>query len=173
LKEQNWQTLEKALQEKIGKGMVGKGGDVRMVISSLEYLSKCPGLNIVRHIYQKIKTTEDEDRVEDLYHELQGIKQVGPKISSFFLRDVLNLFHNELEPLLPPRAYLYLQPFDTWVKQLSQDAGIVDKEDSPERAIRKIVVSCREAGVSPVLFNQGLWKIGSQKISLNPLLNQA
>lgn len=70
------------------KGKIGRGKDVEMVISILNFVSGLEDKNIVNYSIYKIKNGE----VKEHYYDLQKIYSIGPKITSFYLRD-----HNQKE----------------------------------------------------------------------------
>lgn len=156
----DWDILKNALQEKIGKGKVGKARDIEMTISALQFVQRLPNLNIVAYSVQRIKANE----INEHYKELQksknknGIVQVGPKVSSLYLRDVVSLF--QLENYVPNDFQFCLQPIDVWVRKLSVKIGIVQSGQSDEQIRDAIVEFCQKKGCSPSQFNQGVWYAG-------------
>lgn len=157
LKEQNWKPVEIALRSKIGKGHVGKARDVDMVLKTLDFISALPDLNLVSYSVEQI----NNGNLEKHYAELQtGIVQVGPKIASFYLRDIVSLGGLD-DKILPGSAYC-LQPVDTWVRKLVYRLKIVNEgERNPKKIQQAIVSLCEAKGVSPILFNQGAWYVGN------------
>lgn len=131
-----------------------------MVLSSLDFIGQLPTLNIVSYSVERVRHGE----IDEHYRELQrsqnrnGIIQVGPKIASFYLRDVVSLCH--LEDKVPDGSAFYLQPVDVWVRKLAQKTGIVSHEASDQEVQKAIVALCREYGHSPLQFNQGAWYAG-------------
>jgi hypothetical protein len=157
LKEQNWESVEKGLRSKIGRGYVGKARDVDMVLGTLRFISSLPDLNLVRYSVEQIKGAN----LEKHYAELQSrIIQVGPKIASFYLRDIVSLFG--LDDEIPFSSAYCLQPVDTWVKKVACRLKIVDEGESNSKKIQQEIANlCRAKGVSPILFNQGAWYVGN------------
>jgi len=90
---------------------------------------------------------------------IRGIRGIGEKISSFYLRDIVYLAGLDEKNI----SDLYLlQPIDTW---LEQTLKILFKSDVPQKLKEKqtrIVDLCKESGVSSISFNQGAWVLGSQ-----------
>ncbi len=152
--------LEAKLLETIGKGMVGKSRDIQMVVSTLRYISRLPDHNIVTHSVSRIR----ESKVGEHYNELQaaknkqGIVQVGPKIASFYLRDVVWLF--ELDGEVPADFQFCLQPIDVWVRRFARRTGMVPEKASDTEIQQAVVTLCAEGGYSPLSFNTGLWHVG-------------
>lgn len=146
--------LRGELSKVIGLGKVGKGGDIKMVISTFDYVSKLPKQNIVAHSFAAIRAGE----ITRHYEDLQAIFQVGPKVASFYLRDVVSLFN--LESAVPDDFQFCLQPVDVWVRRLAIKTGMVIGGDSDEEVRRRIVNVCKDYGCSPLQFNQGAWYAG-------------
>ena len=148
------------LQGILKKYGVNKNGDRRMVISSLNFISSLPDLNIVNHALAMIKGGE----VDQAYEEIDGIYSVGDKVTSFFLRDLVTVF--DLEPLIMEERYVYLQPVDIWVQRVGQQIGLIDRTSPPKQMKLAIIDRCLEHRVSPVAFNQGAWYLGAHSLEL-------
>ena len=159
LQQQQWKSIEDELRKRIGKGNVGKGGDVMMVISSLDFIGRLPDLNIVKYSVEQIKL----GRVSNHYAELQrimnlkgeGIFQVGRKVASFYLRDLVSIFG--LDDNIPDEDAVVLQPVDVHVEKVANLTGIVGHNANHDDIRKAIVSLCKENNVSPLLFNQGAW----------------
>lgn len=157
----NWEFLKEELEKKIGKGKIGKARDIDMVISTLEYMGKLPNRNIVIHSLERINSGKIFEHYKELQSQFnsEGIIQVGPKISSFYLRDVISLF--QLENKIPDDLQFYLQPVDVWVRKVAIKIGIA-KSDATDDQIRQVIVKlCQEQRCSPLQFNQGAWYVGN------------
>jgi hypothetical protein len=144
----NVDEVERALRGKIGKGKVGKGRDVELVV---ETLSKFRNKNIVDYSIEMI----NNGRAGELYDELNEITGIGQKTSSLFLRDLALLFDLKVSE----DDAKYMQPIDAWIKRgmvslfgvrIGEDV-IADKE--------KIAELCKTADDS-VKFTAGLWFVG-------------
>jgi hypothetical protein len=162
---ENCVEIELRLSKVIGKekGKAGKGNDFKMLISILDFISDENKRNLVKYSIDKIKN----GKLADIYEEIDDIFSIGPKCSSFFLRDAVifySLFDNIQDDEL-----IYLQPIDIWVARVANDVGIItlsekEKEKMSQtiqkkyETIRKnIVSSCLEINVSPTAFNTGTW----------------
>lgn len=159
--------LELHLSAKIGKGRIGKAGDVKMVLSTLRYLRRVPEANIVKDSVARISAGQ----IAQHYKELQiaispktGIYQIGPKVASFYLRDLVTLYG--LESHVPAQVQYMLQPVDVWVRRLAVTAGIVASDASDEAIRQAIVKLSAERGCSPLQFNQGVWYLGYNSFAL-------
>lgn len=151
---QRWQTVATELRQRIGKGKVGKSRDVDMVLSTLDFIGQLSSFNIVSYSIQRIR----EGEVDRHFDELQRIVQIGPKIASFYLRDVVSLY--QLESEVPDEFAFCLQPVDVWVRKLVNKTGLADNEASDKEIREAIVALCKKHGYSPVRFNQGAWYMG-------------
>jgi endonuclease III len=156
--DQDFAEIEKELKTRIGRGKVGKGGDVKMVIGILSYLLNVRDRNIVKHTV----TTIEEENVEAMYRKLTSIYQIGPKIASFFLRDMVQLF----EIAIRPDDLSYLQPVDTWVSQVAIGLELVEQGATPKQIEKAIIAVCADYKCSPLLFNQGAWYLGANAFEL-------
>ena len=169
-KQQKWGPIRSQLGEVIGKGKVGKGRDLEMILSALEKVSSCiPERNFVAYSIDRIKRGEARKHYLDLQHQVPnaelGIVQVGPKIAALYLRDVVSLF--QVEAFVDNDALFCLQPIDTWVRQLAVRLGIVSNENEGEATIQnRIVEECSHSGISSFRFNQGLWYLGFNSLKL-------
>lgn len=155
LKESNFPDIKNALKEVIGKGKVGRGRDIEMVISILDFVSKLEERNIVNYSISKIKN----GKVKEHFFELQKIISIGPKITSFYLRDLICM--HSLEKYMSKEDLLFLQPIDTWVRKVALKVGIINKNNEEDSIVReKIVKACLDLKVSTIKFNQGAWFLG-------------
>jgi len=137
-----------------------------MVLSTLNFIDRLPAHNIVSYSVERIRHGE----IDEHYRELQrsqnknGIIQIGPKIASFYLRDVVSLYH--LEDKIPDEFAIYLQPVDVWIRKLARKTGIVSDRASDQEIQKAIVALCKEYGHSPLQFNQGAWYVGYSEFDL-------
>lgn len=160
MRETKWQNLRCELHQNIGKGKVGKPRDIEMVVSTLEFIGGLENINIVAYSVKRIKGGEIAKHYEEIQHAKNkaGIVQVGPKIASFYLRDVVSLF--ELESNIPDDFQFCLQPIDVWVRKVAIKTGIVSRNTTDEQIRSAIIELCREWDCSPLQFNQGAWYCG-------------
>ena len=155
---EKWKAIEEELKKVIGKGKIGKGADIEMTINSLQFISMLPKKNIVTYSLKEIK----EGDLNKLYRNLQkryskdGIYSVGPKIASFYLRDLVSLF--DYDKYINEDDSILLQPIDTWIRQVAFNIGLTNKRNQNDKEVRDIIVSeCNKHGLSPIKFNQGAW----------------
>lgn len=158
---ENFPKIESRLKEVIGKGKIGRGMDVKMVISILEFVSKIDGKNVVNYSISRTRNGE----LKNHFWELQNIRSIGPKCSSLYLRDLISVY--SLEADLHEEDLICLQPIDTWVRQVAYEGGIIDNKKSSDETVRKnIVKACKESNVSTIKFNQGAWYMGYNSFKL-------
>lgn len=155
-----WKEVEGALKQRVGQGKVGKARDVDMVLSALDFIGRLPSLNIVDYSVRRIQNGEIDKHYNELQHSQNkgGIIQIGPKIASLYLRDVVSLY--QLEDKVSDEFAFCLQPIDVWVRKLAFKTGIVDNGANDKEIQEAIVALCREYGCSPLQFNQGAWYAG-------------
>jgi len=151
LEKKKFPELKKELEKVIGRGKIGKGGDIKMIIGIFEFISNLKDKNIINHSINMVKN----GRIRRLNEELDNIYQIGPKISAFYLRDLVDIY--SLEKYISQDDLVVIQPVDTWVRQVSQKIGISEPNDNDEVIRRKIVDVCIEENMSPIKFNEGLW----------------
>ena len=165
LEASSWNQLKVALQAVIGKGKVGRGRDIDMVIDTFEFISRLPDKNIVRYSVEMIRN----NKLAELWSGLQkskskdGIRSVGKKIASLYLRDLVTIL--SLEQEVSNDQQIFLQPIDTWVKQIANKIGIEETKD--DMKLRKMVIErCRRVNQSAIKFNEGVWYIGSHSLDI-------
>lgn len=150
----NFAKIRKELKQVIGKRKIGKGRDIDMVISILNFASKLKEKNIVKYSISKIKKGE----LKSHFYELQTIISIGPKIASLYLRDLVWMY--SLERLISKDDLVYLQPVDTWVRKVAFKTGIIDDIKLSDTQVRqKIVEACQNLDISTIKFNQGAWYV--------------
>lgn len=167
LMSENWYGLRRCLEEKIGKGKIGRGRDVDMVVDTLRFISRIQDKNIVNYSIRMI----NQGRIEELWNGLQkskcknGIRSIGEKIASLYLRDLVTVFH--FEDKIPLNEQKYLQPLDTWVLQVIKRIGIREGNNENSDIIRqRIIEKCQQAGKSAIRFNEGAWYIGRHSFDI-------
>jgi thermostable 8-oxoguanine DNA glycosylase len=130
--------------------------DRKMVIESIKFLRSIKDNNIVKYCLLAIK---DRKTVE-VYNELINIHGIGPKLASFFLRDLCFLYR--IEPATKEEL-ICVQPVDTWVRKVAVRLGIPgctpDKHEA--QTVEPIVSFCTKHKISPLKFNCGAWYAGA------------
>lgn len=151
----NFSKIKNALSQVIGKGKIGRGRDINMVISILDFVANLDEKNIVNYSISKIKNGNTKGH----FSELQKIFSIGPKITSFYLRDLICMY--SLEKYMSKEDLIFLQPIDTWVRKVAFKVGIIDKNNEDDSLVReKIVKACLDLDISTIKFNQGAWFLG-------------
>ena len=119
-------------------------------------------LNAIDALYHLFGTEIKNKEVERLYKKLIDIRYVGPKTAPLFIRDTVSVHH--LEDYLSDEDYIFVQPIDTWVWQISKAIGLSAKNHED---LKKVIVDwCLVNGVNPIKFNQGLWYLGTHSLEL-------
>ncbi len=140
----------------------GKARDREMVLDILRFICEHPAaggqvLNIAKYAAERIELGE----TAVVFTELDDIRQVGPKIAAFFLRDLVAVL--ELQSRLSPADYRLLMPVDTWIEKIAGKLGI---QPGPDGLAAAIADTCHQEGVDPIHFNQGAWYLGAHSFDL-------
>lgn len=138
----------------------GKRRDIEMVLDSLRFLTSCRDFNynIVTYSISEVES----GRIGDLYRRLDGIRQVGQKVASFYLRDLITCYHLKVSE----DDYSLVQPLDTWVLKVATALGVCGDRDDSTIAIEKILQVCKQFGVDPKRFNSGAWYLGAYSFKI-------
>jgi len=159
------QTFEKNVGRGGNPGNVGKPRDVTMLISCFEFVrDKVDRGNIVAFSCNRIREGKIQEHYKELQGEYGGIMQIGPKIASFYLRDLVMVF--QFEEFVPVEFQSTLQPIDTWVEQVSKKLKIVSQDATHIEIKQRVVEICKTHNISPMLFNAGCWYIGKNSFEI-------
>lgn len=153
--------VDDELRKKIGKGKIGKERDIEMIVEILKFVKALPERNLTIYSLDKIS----DGLVKEHFDELQTIRQIGPKIASFYIRDLISIY--DLDDSVDYEDLEFLQPIDVWVKRIAFAIGILEKRSEPENRVKKkIVEKCKEFNVSSIKFNQGAWYFGKNAFEI-------
>jgi len=75
LKDNNWKGIRRELENRIGKGRIGKKQDVDMTIEVLDFIASIEDRNITNYCIRRIQNGE----IRDLSEELRKIRGIGPQ----------------------------------------------------------------------------------------------
>ena len=111
-----------------------------------------------------VDAAEDTGRIEEEFNRIVDIRGVGPKSTSTFLRDVIQIFG--CEDQIDPADRIYFQPVDRWLRAIAQ---IIVPEPNMDQAADWIVAGkvskyTRRAGVSGIRFNMGTTHFGQRVV---------
>lgn len=151
------------LKEKLEKRSAGKERDREMVIDTLRFVAQNlekTDYSLIKYSINRIKKHE----TEELFNELDNIRQIGDKTASVFLRDVVAVY--DLTEELETSDYIFLQPVDTWVNQVSKKLKLAPERVSIKQLKEIIVKKCLDNSISPIKFNQGLWYLGARSLDV-------
>ena len=102
--------------------------------------------------------------IREAFSFLNSIRGIGPKITSFFLRDLSEKCHKK-----PPEDRELLQPIDVWIRRIvftiRVDNWSAENEydNRRDREIAEwIVEEAKKAKCNPERINMGMWYFGSQ-----------
>lgn len=140
----------------------GKKGDNLMVADILHFIcektnSRSEPLNLVTYMKEGIRN----GKIAELADKLDSIYQVGEKIYSLLLRDVIDLF--KLSNHLSPDDYKYVQVVDTWVEKLAKKLGF---DGSKKQLAVRLAETCREHNIDAIAFNQGAWYLAAHSFDI-------
>ena len=101
---------------------------------------------------------------EEAFEWLDDLDGIGPKISSFIVRDMFSIFH--LWPILPEGQMYCAQPVDRWVRDWGERLLTIRFKDNPsetemKKEMKAVAEECNEEGVDPIGFNKAAWFVGS------------
>ena len=142
------------------KSKTGRKTDREMVIDSLRLVSE-----LTKYDHSLIKyTIENMKNIPQVYDTITNIRYVGPKTGSLFIRDAAVFY--KLEDRLKENDNQYVQPVDTWVRQMCERFGWIEENANAKNIVKTMTQECKKAEVSPLRFNQGLWYLGSHALDL-------
>lgn len=134
--------------------------------SVVEFLCDLSKQGLPSNIVVFVRERLELDQAKAAHDALQRVNGIGPKIASFFLRDVA-LFYN----LTPLQDRHLLQPIDTWIRRMSEqftqqrNVSAQDREKVQDKEIQKWVLQeSMRCGVRPEAVNEGTWYFSSQVV---------
>lgn len=101
--------------------------------------------------------------IEIACNKLDGIRGIGKKIASLFLRDIVYAFEIDEDKV---GKKVYLQPIDIWTERGAKSlASFVSKNPKSYWDFAEVLVEVSEyANVLSTLTNSGLWIFGAQLV---------
>jgi len=119
--------------------------------------------------------TVKEGNIKEAYNEIRGnrkfggIRGMGEKIASFFLRDLtvfLCINDNNINLSSDENERWRLQPIDRWVSRIFN--FLMDDENISDRNIANKIVECSTSeDINPERVNMGMWLYGYTSNELN------
>lgn len=107
------------------------------------------------------KAVEDGGGLEPVYDELTGIKWIGRKIATFYIREAVWVW--DVEDEVADCDCQYLHPIDRWVERVGEFLNS-DLQDASDSEIAEwLAEACNEYSISNVRFNQGAFYAGAKK----------
>jgi hypothetical protein len=159
-----WQEFLK----QIGAPASGKGANVQNNPLAPSFGNKISITALVSrlcdHDYNLVRWAKDglrKQHVSEISGTLRGVRGLGSKITSLFLRDVATAFEMDELQLEPAK---YLQPIDRWTRRGTEALAMLMRSPHPkgeEECAIIIVKASIKAGVCPSLVNAGLWVLGA------------
>lgn len=132
-----------------------------MLVGIFQFIAALPEKNLTLYSLSRIRA----GKLADHYHELDGIWQIGTKVASFYLRDLVCIYG--LDTFVAKDDLKFLQPIDVWVRKVAHRLGVTSDENCPENQVRsRIIEACAQTGVSAFKFNQGAWYLGKNAFNI-------
>lgn len=152
---------------------INNGSDLLMVLSVLNFIKR-KNKNIVLYIEDHIKN----NKVKDLYSDLITINQVGDKLITFLLRNIIVFrgLRNEIQQ----HEYKYFLPIDVWIARIwlmldhphlnNKQIKILEDNYQTEKAKQELksemIKECKAKSIDLIDFNQGCWAVGIHSLYL-------
>ncbi|MHB8526996.1 MAG: HhH-GDP family DNA glycosylase [Candidatus Acidiferrales bacterium] len=130
----------------------GKGKATNGKKSAIEFALELAPKGLV----EWAKSMLANNKTEEAHARVREIRGIGPKISSFFLRDIACKYRT-----FPTENRHLLQPVDTWVRRCVRLAS-GGNEPATEDRDREVAIWIVEHSKQPELANQGMWYFGAQ-----------
>lgn len=140
------------------KYLVGNDKDIIMVAEVLKMMcneSLLPA-SYNRNFYAYTVHSLRQGEIKNIYDKLIGIKFIGDKLASFYLRNVVKL---ERMDFLEEALENYL-PIDRWIENICIQLDIFKESDKLQLKKSKMTEYCLKNDVNQIEFNQGAWLVG-------------
>lgn len=124
----------------------------------------------IHNLATYVKELLETNKVKEAYAFVDKIRGVGPKITSFYLRDIAYLL--SIDETQIENSDL-LQPIDIWIERVLEIIFPTTKFTNYKQERMAIIELCNEAKVSAIAFNQGAWEFGSRIAENQDRLNEA
>lgn len=143
----------------------GKSGETRRTYkkSAIEFANELSA-SLIDWVHRELV-----NGAKDAHDHLCLISGVGPKIASYFMRDVACRY-NCFPAIANDRRLL--QPIDVWVRRAAEALGAPKAPDDLWPVADFIVEQSRQTGVSPERVNQGIWYFAAQIAETEYYLNK-
>lgn len=129
-----------------------------LVLSSFDFMKRTHDGNIISYLLSNISN------LKLCYDQLKSVKQVGDKIASFLLRNIIL----SKQIYIDKGNYEYVLPIDTWIDKICIKIGIYNgKIGGIKKKREEMICKCKEYKVDPLYFNQGLWYLGFNSLDIS------
>jgi len=137
---------------------LGNEADLMMVLDVLKFVtSEDNRKNIYNYLNHKIT----DDGVKAVYDELNEIRAISDKISTFIIRDLL-LMNTKIK--IGEDDYRMAFPIDTWVIKIARKLGCDNANIEDIKAY--FIEKCRDSGIDPLKFAAGIWFLGVNSLEI-------
>jgi hypothetical protein len=104
-------------------------------------------------------------KVDKAYCKLLEINGIGPKIASYYLRDLMEFQSLNVEKInIEEKDRWLLQPIDIWVRRIVEVENKELKKKKDMEIAKEIVSISLENNLNPEHVNMGMWFFGSRII---------
>jgi hypothetical protein len=112
------------------------------------------------------KGVQSTGRIEPTFMRIVDVRGVGPKLTSLFLRDAVELL--QLESQIEFQDRLFLQPIDKWIRLAAPFLvnEITTKATADWVLAGKLSKTIRRAGLSGIRVNMGASYFGAREVKL-------
>lgn len=152
--------------------------DLCMILDVLEFISHRKRQYVYAYLLNLIK---NDNGTENAYKEIDKLKEIGDKLASFIIRDIL-LLNGNLK--LNNEEYVYTFPIDTWVLKVAEKMDMLKSEEIQKiiynKGIKKSLDEIKSSDIkkiklellekskdhNPLKFAAGLWLLGTNSLEL-------
>jgi hypothetical protein len=137
---------------------LGNDSDVIMVLDELRFVAaKKSHQNVITYLVSTIQN----NGIQQAHSELTKIQQIGDKLASFIIKDIL-LLNPELTTA--DLDYSGAFPVDTWVKKIAK--SLECQHSNLEKIKSCFIFNCKRFDVNPCKFAAGLWFLGIYSLDI-------
>jgi len=152
--------------------------DLCMVLDVLKFISREGRQYVYAYLLELI---EVDKGIKNAYKEIDKIKEIGDKLASFIIRDILLLNGNSK---LNNEEYIYAFPIDTWVLKVAEKMDLLKSEEIQKiiynKGIKRSLNEIKSSDIKKIKlellekskehnslkFAAGLWLLGTNSLEL-------
>ena len=153
---------EGTIKDKL-KSVLTNPKDIDMVNSILQFMRDTNTNNLYE--YFKTIITKEKNGLYKAYYKLDSIKQIGDKLATFIIRDIV-LINSEYKANFDTFEYQLMFPVDKWVREKGKDL-LKDQDIDDPHLKSGLIELCKDKTYSdplaPLKLNVGLYWIGTNQ----------